>query len=148
MSHHNAAHTTDEEQTLLALLRQKEDLAHVLREHSEVFIDKPFPTHLTHLMQQNKMTVNRLSALSLLSRSFTYQLCSGIRSPSRDIVVRLALAMKLSEAETQSLLRSAQRGELYPRLRRDAILLHCVIHGKSLYDTDEALTTMGEAPLL
>lgn len=135
-------------QELMTLLREKEDLARILAQRQSDFVDQPFCAHLGRMMAERGLTAAQLSQICLLSRSFTYQLCSGVRQPSRDMVVRLALAMGLDLPATQVLLRSAQRGELFPLVRRDAVLIHCVFRGRTLADTDDILRQQGETPLL
>lgn len=101
-------------QELMTLLREKEDLAQQLSQRRDDFIDQPFSAHLSRLMEGRGLSAAQLSQISLLSRSFTYQICSRIRVRGRDIVLRLALAMRLDLDITQRLLRSAQRGSCTP----------------------------------
>ena len=51
-----------------------------------------------------------LAVKAVMSRSFAYQVCSGERAPGRDVLLRMALAMKLSVDETQRLLCIARKG--------------------------------------
>lgn len=112
-------------------------------------MDAPsFPDYLAQRMEERGITPQQLSVLALLSRSFTYQICSGNRAPSRDMVLRLAIALKLSVEETQRMLLLAKRGGLYARVRRDAILIFCLSRHLSLYDADEMLLNQLEQPLL
>ena len=148
MPHPHSPHSDPGSQELMTLLRETEDLAQVLSQRQDDFLHRPFAAHLALLMREQGLTIGQLGEMSLLSRSFTYQLCSGVRAPGRDIVIRLALALKLDLQTAQALLRSAQRGELYPRVRRDAILIHCIAHGRTLADTDEILQQWGEIPIL
>ena len=107
-----------------------------------------FSDLLAQMLEARGLTPHQLSSLAMLSRSFTYQLCSGLRAPSRDIILRLSVVLELTLEETQRLLRAAQRGALYPRIRRDAVMIYCLSHRLHLYDTDELLTSCGELALL
>lgn len=78
-----------------------------------------------------------------IDRTYGYQLFSGARKPSRDKVVMLALGMKLDVEETQRLLRAAGKSALYPRLKRDAVLIHALKSGCSLDETQILLTEYG-----
>ena len=71
-----------------------------------------------------------------------------MRAPGRDIVLRLALVLALTPEETQRLLRAAQRGALYPRVRRDAAVIFCLNRGLSLLEADDLLRSLGEDPLV
>lgn len=107
-----------------------------------------FSERLSGLIKERNMSVAQLSEAALLSRSFTYQLCSGEREPSRDIVLRLALVLGLSLEQTQQLLRAARRGELYPRVERDAVLIFALRERMSVQATDEQLRARGQETLL
>ncbi len=135
-------------QELLLLLERAEELPAALEELSLQMDAPSFPACLAQLLEEKGISVPRLGELALLSRSFTYQLCSGVRAPGRDIVLRLALVLGQPLDETQRLLRTAQRGALYPRVRRDAIVIFCLGRGLGLPDADELLRSLGEAPLV
>lgn len=137
--------TTVELQDLLDAAPQ---LAQFLEEQADNMRPPTFDRHLAALMEERGLSPARLGELALLSRSFTYQLCSGVRAPSRDVVLRLALVLKLDPEETQRLLRSACRGALYPRVRRDAALIFALQRGMSLFDANELLCSLEEEPLL
>ena len=83
-----------------------------------------------------------------LERSYGYQMFNGTRPPTRNFLLRLALALELGEAEAQRLLRRAGRPELYPRSRADAAVLYGLSHRLSLEETDELLLSLGEEGLL
>jgi len=141
----NQERTTQEFQSLLDATPQLEQF---LEEQAGNMQPPTFSEHLKTLMEQCGLTPAKLGELALLSRSFTYQLCSGMRVPSRDVVLRLALVLRLDLEETQRLLRTACRGALYPRLRRDAVFIFALRQGLNLYDTNELLCSLEEAPLL
>lgn len=83
-----------------------------------------------------------------LERSYGYQMFNGTRPPTRNFLLRLALALELGEEETQRLLRRAGRPELYPRSRYDAAVLYGLTHRLSMEETDELLLSLGEEGLL
>lgn len=123
-------------------------LTRFLEEQSDSMQPLTFSQHLAVLMEERGLTPAKLGELTLLSRSFAYQLCNGVRAPGRDVVLRLALVLKLDPDETQRLLRTACRGTLYPRVRRDAVFIFALRQGLSLFDTNELLCSLEEAPLL
>ena len=63
-------------------------------------------------------------------------------------MLRLSIVLGLSYDETQYLLRAAQRGALYPRVRRDAVIIYALSKHMNLSETDEALVSLGEEPIL
>lgn len=107
-----------------------------------------FKEYLYELMEQRGFDAGKLGMKALLSRSFAYQICSGERQPSRDIIFRIAVAMRLNADETQQLLRLAHHGTLYPRDKRDAVIIYALSQGLDLYETDELLAKMEQQTLL
>lgn len=58
-------------------------------------------------------------------------------------MLQLAFGLGAEVEETQRLLRLADRSPLYPKLRRDAAILHCLHERKSLLETQELLQALG-----
>lgn len=135
-------------QELLLILQEAEAVDPLLDELSPQMTAPTFPDRIFRYMEERGLTISRLSEMAMLSRSFMYQLCSGDRAPGRDIVLRLALVLRLTVGETQQLLRIAQKGILYPRVRRDAIVIFGLNRQKGVCETDELLTSHGEPSLL
>lgn len=79
-----------------------------------------------------------------LNETFGYQIFKGQRSPSRNKVLQLALAMNLDLKETDRLLQAASVSTLYCKDRRDAIIIYCIEHGASLAETNDSLYEFGE----
>lgn len=135
-------------QDLLLILQEAEALDPLLNDLSPQLNVPAFHIQLSLYMEERGFTVAKFSEAAVLSRSFMYQLCSGERAPGRDIVLRLALVLKLTVTEAQQLLRIAQKGILYPRVRRDAIIIFCLNRKKGIYEADELLASHGETSLL
>ena len=82
-----------------------------------------------------------------VERSTLYRLISGERLTTRNVLLRIALVMRLSLTETQALLRSGQRAELYPPVKRDALLIFCITHELTMEQTEEMLKRKGFSSL-
>ncbi len=139
------ARDTDE---LLSILQQSRSLTGALKAIDGDTDAPGFPERLAGYMAERGMNAAQLSEAALLSRSFTYQLCSGERRPGRDIVLRLALVLELTVEQTQAFLRAAQWGALYPRVVRDAVIIFAIQNRLGVPATDERLLSMGLAGLL
>lgn len=59
----------------------------------------------------------------------------------------LALGMRCTLRETQRLLRLSGVSELWPKVRRDAIIIWCIDHGFDRSATDDELWSLGEQTL-
>ena len=81
------------------------------------------------------------------SYGYFYDVINGRKIPGRDKIIRLILTMHLSVDECQEALRISGRSALYPRIRRDAIILFAISNGYSIYQLSELLADAGEEPL-
>lgn len=104
--------------------------------------------HLAELLRVSGKNIADLAKDMLASKVFIYQIFEGTRKPGRDMLLRMAFALNLTLEETQRLLMIAQRGALYPKVRRDAVIIHALQHGYSLCDTDETLRRVDEQPII
>mgnify|MGYP001041219213 FL=1 len=81
------------------------------------------------------------------SYCYFYDVINGRKIPGRDKIIRLILTMHLSVDECQEALRISGRSALYPRIRRDAIILFAISNGLSIYQLSELLADAGEEQL-
>lgn len=120
----------------------------------EMIVEGNFPQNITlteylqELLDEKELLITDVVRMSLLSKSYVYQVFSGERIPSRDVLLRLGLAISCSIDEMQHLLTLGQTGILYPKVRRDAAILCCMSHGLTLLETDEFLEHIEERNLL
>ena len=75
-----------------------------------------------------------------IGTSFGYALFNGSRKPSRDTVIKLGMAFGLDLEETQKLLSAAGFGGLYPKIKRDAVIIYAIQRGYSMHQTQEQLS--------
>lgn len=106
-----------------------------------------FSGELFQKLTQAGVSIDEIAQQAMVSRAYMYQISNGTRLPSRDVVLRLALCLQCSLEETQKLLRCAQRGQLYPRMKRDCVVIRCIEQRQSLFETNDALASYGEQPL-
>lgn len=110
--------------------------------------DTPLCARLCALLERYGLEKSAVVTRSQLDRSYAYHLFSGSReNPSRNVILALSLAMMLPLEEVQSLLRVTGYAMLYPRIRRDAILIRAVNDRLSVLECNEMLEQYGE-PLL
>ena len=76
-----------------------------------------------------------------------YQIFSGVRNPSRDSLISICIAMELSINETQEILKVASFAELYPKSKRDSIIINGISNQKSVAQINEILYDNREATL-
>lgn len=128
-------------------LMEETSLASYLSEHEPFFTNQGITGLLTDLYRQQSMSKAALARKSGMSEVYLHQIFSGRRNPSRDRLICLCIGMELSLENTQRLLRRAFYAQLYPKLRRDAIISFGILHGMSLHEINDKLFTLNEKTL-
>lgn len=108
------------------------DLNHYLEENEHKFIEEPLHGYLNLILKAKNYTKKDLIKSAGIEKSYLYQIFNGRRTPSRDKLIRIAMAMKLTLEDTQRLLIIAEKSILFPARKRDAALMFCLIKGCSL----------------
>lgn len=119
-----------------------------LHDYVDSFTEITLKDYLNILIEKHNLKKSVIIKESQLGEPFTRQLFSGIRSkPSRDKVLALAIAMKITLEECQKLLRAAQVNELYPKNRRDAIIIYGLAKKLTVPQVNDILYEMEEFTL-
>ncbi|MCF0230803.1 MAG: helix-turn-helix transcriptional regulator [Enterococcus sp.] len=100
--------------------------------------------YLNELLEEKGLKRSEVVKKAGLNEVFGYQIFKGSRGASRDTLLRLAFAMKLNLKETNRLLQAGGLNYLYPKNRRDAIIIFCLENDCSLYETDCELLRLKE----
>ena len=83
-----------------------------------------------------------------LNSTVVYDAFSGKSRLGRDNALMVAFGLGCTLRETQRLLKLAGVAELYPKVRRDAIIIWCIDHGLTREACDDELWRLGEKTLL
>ena len=75
---------------------------------------------------------------------YFYDIVNGRKIASRDKVIRLILSMRLTTDDCQEALRISGRSALYPRVRRDALLIYGIENGYSVDQMNQLLQNKEE----
>jgi DNA-binding phage protein len=140
-----AAFSTDE---LFTLIQETRSLESFLDTAGASVPPLNTQTYLMQMLREHKLTKRAVIQEAGLERSTGYMIFLGKRNPKRNTLLSLALAMRLTLQETQRLLKIAQRGELYPKNRRDAAIVYCIHHHLKPIDAGILLDQIGEEPLI
>ena len=82
-----------------------------------------------------------------MSEVYLHQVFSGRRKPSRDRLLCLCIGLEATLEETQQLLKRATYAQLYPKVKRDAIISHGILHKTSLTEINDKLFSENEKTL-
>jgi len=124
-------------------ISESKDLKSFIRNNKDNFIHVDLPEYLDLLLSAKDKTKKEMISSAGIEKSYLYQIFNGRRTPSRDKLLRIALALKLALDDTQRLLIVAEKPILYPSRKRDAAIMYSLIKGYSLDKTQISLYDMG-----
>ena len=110
--------------------------------------DRSLTDYLAELLREKGLKRADVVRASGINGTVVYDIFKGKSRPGRDHAIMLAVGLGCDLRETQRLLRLAGVSELWPKVRRDAIIIWCIEHGKSRSAIDDELWSRGEATLL
>lgn len=132
---------------LLAEIKSDSDIKNFLAKNQNEFVEL-LHLYLNRLLQEKNLNKAAVIKNSLINSNYAYHIFSGKKNnPSRDKIISLSIAMKLSFDETQYLLRYSGAGSLYPRNSRDALIISAVEQKLTVSDTNLLLEQFGEQVL-
>lgn len=114
---------------------------------SDSTVDRDLPQYLRELLDERGMKRAEVVRASGLNGTVVYDIFAGKSRPGRDHAIMLAIGMRCALRETQRLLRLSGVSELWPKVRRDAIIIWCIDHGFDRSATDDELWSLGEQTL-
>ena len=96
--------------------------------------------YLNRMIGRRGISVDALAELAALNRASLYKIMSGVtKHPQRNVLIRLALVLRLGFSETQELLHYGGRANLSARRARDIIISDGIINGRSIDEVNDRL---------
>ena len=116
--------------------------------NKDFMINKSLSEYLCSLLKERNLSRAEVIKKSELGEFYTYQLFAGTKSsPTRDKIISLSIGMDLTVSEANSLLKLAGHLPLYPRTKRDSIIIIGINNGKGVININEMLYDEGEKTL-
>ena len=128
-------------------LMESPDLEQYLAENDAFFSCKDAAAMLNQLFKKCGLSKAALAKRSGMSDIYLHQIFSGRRNPSRSRLLCLCIGLGASLEETQELLKLCGLAQLYPKLRRDAIIIYGLTHRLSLFSINDSLFSSDEETL-
>ncbi len=113
----------------------------------ETLPDRELRDYLYELLEDRGVKRADVVRASGVNATVVYDIFAGKSLPGRDRAIMLAFGLGCSLRETQRLLRLAGVSELWPKVRRDAIVIWCIEQGRTREECDEELWGFGERTL-
>ena len=135
---------TDE---LMDALNQSSSIEEYINNEQDYMIDSTISDYLNQLLNEKSLKKSAVIKNSELNEIYGYQIFSGKRIPSRDRLISIAFGMGLSLDEALALLKYAGFAPLYPKQKRDSLLIWGISHQFSIYQINDLLYTENENTL-
>jgi hypothetical protein len=132
---------------LLNRLFKTSKLKSFIDSYDEAFIQTPFCDYIKKLCTDKKLVCEHVIKKSGIDRTYGHQLFSGLRQPSRDKVIQLAFGLLLDVNEAQELLKAAGKSTLYPKIKRDAVIMYCLKRQMGFMDLQALLHELSLPPV-
>lgn len=123
------------------------NLDQFLSENQDNFHGGSIHELLNMLFQKQNISKATLAKQSGMSEVYLHQVFAGRRNPSRNRLICLCFGLSATLEETQELLKQCGLAQLYPKDRRDAIIIYGLINGISLFDVNDKLFSEEEETL-
>lgn len=140
-------HTTDELLKILHSTHSVLELNKYTENLSEQSGNLSLSEYFTTYLRLNNILESDLIRSSQIQRNYAYQILSGTKNPGRDKVLALCLAAHMNYDETQRALALADVGKLYPRRKRDSIIIFALNQKLTVQQTNELLYEENENTL-
>lgn len=128
-------------------LMNSANLDEFLSENEENFKNEDIPNLLNDLLNEKDINKATLAKRSGISEVYLHQIFAGKRNPSRNRLISLCFGLEASLDQTQDILKYGGCAQLYPKNRRDAIIIYGISHNVPLFEINDKLFTEDEEPL-
>lgn len=139
----NTKNTDDLQQELMSA----PNLNGFLSDNQESFHSESAQAILNRLFAERNISKAALARQAGMSEIYLHQIFAGRRNPSRSRLICICFGLGASLEETQELLKLCGLAQLYPRNRRDTIIIYGLLHGTPLQEINDKLFSEDEETL-
>lgn len=118
-----------------------------LASNSESFQCENVADYLAVLLSQKDLSKATVARRAEMSEIYLHQIFAGRRKPSRNRLLCICYGLGATVNEAQELLKLCGLAQLYPKNRRDAIILFGMAHGSTLSEINDKLFLEDEEAL-
>ena len=132
---------------LMNELLKANNIGEYLKDNSQYMVSEELSTYLNNIISKKALVKSEVIKKTEFSEVMGYQIFSGTRLPSRDSLICICVAMEMTLDETQAILKIAGFAALYPKAKRDSVIIRGISEGKSVAGINEELYNLGEKTL-
>lgn len=133
-------------QELINQIKQADNIEEFLRTHKDDLLSETTHGLLNQLVSEKDMKISEVAERSGQG-DYVYKVFGGKRKASRNILIAIALGMKLNIAQTQLLMRVSGYSSLDPRVRRDSVIIYALEKSVDTERVNDILYDLGESTL-
>lgn len=119
------------------------DLVDFIHKYEKSFEKCDVVDYFERILKNKGLKKSEVIQQADIERTYGYQLLNGTKKPSRDKLIQLCMGAKLKVEETQMALKRTGFAPLYPKNKRDCIIIYAIKSGKSVSETDALLDKFG-----
>ena len=127
--------TTD----LLNELNQTSHIDQYLKENGEYIIDQSLSKYLCDIIESKNLSKSDIIKKSDINEIYGYQIFSGKRTPSRNKLLCICIGADFSLEETNETLKVAGFSPLFPKIKRDSIIIFGIQNQHQIWEINESL---------
>ena len=134
---------------LMNTLLRSGSIKSFIEENKDSFVTETFGEYYLQVLEKHHLTKSEAIRQSGIDVNYGYQILRDFKKkPSRDLVLCLCFGAKMTVLEAQRALRLSSLPILYPKNRRDSILLHALNNALTLEECNTRLIREKEKPLI
>lgn len=129
--------TTD----LMNELNQTSHIDQYLKDNEEYIIDLTLSNYLCDIFEKKSLSKSDVIKKSDINEIYGYQILSGKRTPSRNKLISLCIGAKFTLDETNEILKVGGFSPLFPKIKRDSVIIFGIQNHYSIWQINESLYT-------
>lgn len=118
-----------------------------LSENEDSFVVTDLTLFWKKAIKKSKMAKIDIINGADMGYTYFYNIIGGKSIPARDTIVKIYISMGLDIDDCQTALKLYNWAYLYPKNKRDSILIYALTHKLSLYEVEDMLVSQGEKGL-
>lgn len=123
------------------------EITDYLDKNEDAFVNESIKEFWEDAIAHSGFSKSNIINKSDFSYCYFYDVINGRKIPGRDKIIRLAATMKIGIDDCQKILRASGKSALYPRVKRDSVILFALKHQYTVFQLTDLLKRHGEDPL-
>lgn len=110
-----------------------------LKENKDYLIDQTLSNFLCSKLEEKSLSKNDVIKKSDINEIYGYQIFSGKRTPSRNKLISICIGAEFNLSETNEILKIGGFSPLFPKIKRDSIIIFGIQNHYTILKINEAL---------